>query len=137
MEYYLKTALGSWLRVLREVVDLLTDPQALAYIGFDVGFETVNPALPLEDSLVLAQDSLAERCLSFAVSILYERGASMSWHSASWPGLLALFCSDNEVVIEKAVDLLEEDVECLKQCKEKETGNLFFTNLGSSILWPG
>ena len=60
-----------------------------------------------------------------SVGILRYRMGSMCWHSASWPGLLALFGSENKAYAKEALVRLREEFKVYKAASELSRASTF------------
>ena len=77
----------------------------------------------------MVQESLTRKAWKLALEILAQRTRSMSWHSNSWPGLLALLLSTNPEDARRCVKELVADWRVFAECKRLSTGSLFLANL--------
>eukprot|EP00974_Lingulodinium_polyedra_P005403 508713-Lingulodinium_polyedra.AAC.1 len=66
--------------------------------------------------------------MDLVTSLLFARGSSMAWHSQSWPGLLALLCSNDPQDTARCLELLRTDWEALQACEEKARHSLVLQN---------
>ena len=74
--FYLEAAQGQWLKTLGETVALLSQPEALHYMGFDCSFDTMGQHTTLAYPVLLPQDSLARLAFNLVLGMLAHRGAA-------------------------------------------------------------
>ena len=95
----------------------------------DVSFHDVSSTVTVRHPEVAAQDALAQQAMNLVVCLLEARGASMSWHSDSWPGLLALLCSPLQADVDDCLVQLDNDNLALLTCQTKAAASLFLKNM--------
>ena len=127
-KYYLEASLGSYMEPLLQTARKLGDFIVLKFIGFDTDFATVG-ARTVEDPMVIDQDALAQHVVDLAVELMFARVSSMAWHSDSWPGLAARFCSPSAVVRKEALRLLQADQRGFATAEGFAAGNTFLAEV--------
>ena len=126
--YYLESARGHYLHVCHTAAMLLQDVGVLRSLGFDTAGgagvslgKKVQPA----DPRVLAENAQAHTALRLTLEHLRARCLSMSWHSGSYPGRLALFLSEDEEVFDSALVAFRLDHSCFQLACAQAAGDSF------------
>lgn len=104
IRFFVSMSNSEWLGTCCEILSRLGDLSALQRCGFDTSIKGLTTSSPE----VLDQDAMATKAFNLAASILKHRCSSMTWHSASWPGLTALLLSDREADVARGFDLLKQ-----------------------------
>eukprot|EP00974_Lingulodinium_polyedra_P113247 10962151-Lingulodinium_polyedra.AAC.1 len=69
-------------------------------MGFTAAFACLPKGLTPAESWVVAEDQLAQKAMTLALSLAARRCSSMLWHSYTWPGKLALLCSSDPATVQ-------------------------------------
>ena len=80
---------GGIFRVLERTCTTLQNLSLLELMGFSVEFSGFPKDLHATDERVVDQDILARQAMALLISCLRQRLFSMTWHTSSWPGMLA------------------------------------------------
>ena len=126
LAFYVEQSKFGFMQPLEDTISLLHDPLTLRHVGFTMTFSLFKKAA-LSDTLAAqldAEDSLAKQAVELVVHLVRFRCSSMSWHSSTWPGLLALFASDDPGDRQSALTQLSTDWKAFKDAK----------SIGASLL---
>ena len=126
--YYVSMAKGVWVEPLRKVCRLLTDAATLRDLGCETVLDRLNKPGKLPQALqedLDEQDALAVNAWDLAVALLRTRGGSMMWHSGRWPGLLALFASENVSDRIRALQNLKDSWAAFADARDKAKVSTF------------
>ena len=74
LELYVSWSQGSWVQVMWEVLEPLSDVSSLAHVGLTVTNHTISPEIRGYE------DSLAEKLWLVAICLVRHRSWSMVWH---------------------------------------------------------
>ena len=111
--FYLGMARCSFLHPLARMCGRLTDMASLRLVGFHTSLEGLTGRKAEEKATVQRvlqhDDLLAEQAFRLVVCLLHARCKSCGWYCGSWPGLLALFASDQGAVQQEGLRLLRAD----------------------------
>jgi hypothetical protein len=129
VNFCLQAAKGDWIATLQQTCSALQDPSLLGDIGFDMSPSAKRSKPPEQGPVILQERQLAERRMALVVSLLWTRGSSMSWHTDTWPGLLALLNSPSEEDKVACIEELNRDHCILLTCHTKVVGSVFYRNL--------
>ena len=104
-------------------------------MGFDTTFAGL-PARPKTASplppMVLLEDNLAEQSMIVTLACIRTRCMSMSWHSSSWPGQLALLLSPQQRHHDQALSALRLDFCAFIEAKEHAADSRFVAKMVQS-----
>ena len=95
LSYYLAQSQGEYHQVMRDTVDILSNPDALSFMDILADTSAYPPPGLVKESPVVVkqQNSLAEYAWNLARNLVRYRAGAMAWHDHGWPGLLVLFQS--------------------------------------------
>ena len=115
LHYYASSTAGSWLSTLQQAAALAQDATALSQAGFDTAFAAAPPALAWNSPSLQPEQSLAQTAIDFLLCLLANRGASLSWHTTTWPGALALLCTGKAEDTTRCLEALALDWQAFQQ----------------------
>jgi hypothetical protein len=100
-QWYIELAEHSWLEALKAAILSLIDLRALGRMDFKVNFPApLLSKMSVDCPEVAVQDGHSATMLKMVGSLLRSRATSMSWHTSSYPGVLApLLASDLDVTV--------------------------------------
>lgn len=128
-DYYAAHCKTEYLNTLADSAKLLYDTLTLKFIGFKTAFDEFHESSSDDEAegevmtALEAEDQLARKAHELVVNMLHFRMASMSWHSCSWPGLLAIFASSDEMEQQTGVDIFRDDLEAFREAERLAPGS--------------
>ena len=127
--FYLGYAKGSWLEPVGVAARRLLDASWLAWIGFKTDYAAFPKGLKETEPWIVAEGELASNAGALVRCLAHRRALSSSWHSDSWPGLLALACSEDLDDVQRCVQVLRCDFRAWSKAKELAGASTFLRNL--------
>eukprot|EP00974_Lingulodinium_polyedra_P056085 5393548-Lingulodinium_polyedra.AAC.1 len=125
-DWYAAASAGAYVHVLNRLAHLLGDLPALHYMGMDTDFATATPAaLDRNDPRIVVENKLAQQVAALTTQLLRQRSSSMAWHSASWPGKLALLAHSDRQLREQCLQDLHADWQAWKAAQESAKSSTF------------
>ena len=128
-QYYLDSARSAFLETCCKSAASTMDMSVLTLLGYDTTAQAAAKArgkrASMDEPGIVADSELARRHMQLVLHSCKRRVASMSWHSHSWPGLLALFLAGDSATLELGCGKLREDFLAWQACKEKGAANEF------------
>lgn len=119
MELFINWSLHSWMEPLTKMLATLADPSLLDAMGLLVEFNGPRFAnISVNSPLVVCEDIHTSTIVRLATELMKARCASMSWHTSSYPGLLAPLLSNDQSIVEQHLQLLKEHVTAYEAAKE-------------------
>ena len=134
-QYYLDVARSAYLQPCFKSVCSTMDTALLSLLGYDTeataAATTRRGRTTLENPRIVADSELAKVHIQLVLHSCKRRVASMSWHSHSWPGLLALLLAEDSATFNLGCKRLLQDFLAWWDCKAEGAANTFLRGCAS------